>query len=122
MFSGGTIGLFTGLSLISVIEIFFWIYKTIKEYLLRGQKNSEQTVDGEASPITNAKERTDPLHGQFVNVLKIRRTASPTKPTPQNVWLHEQAVNNAHQSETSTRIPIEEWLSKQTQKCSEHNA
>ena len=31
--SGGTIGLFTGLSLISVIELAYWIYKTIKQCL-----------------------------------------------------------------------------------------
>lgn len=116
MFSGGTIGLFTGLSLISVIEIFFWIYKTIKEYLWRGQKNSEQTVDGEAGPVTNVKGSTDPLHGQFVKVLKIRRAASPTKPTSQNLLLHKQEVNHTHRSETSTRMPVAEWLSKQTQK------
>ncbi len=27
--SGGTIGLFTGLSLISVVEIFYWIYRYV---------------------------------------------------------------------------------------------
>ena len=32
LISGGTIGLFTGLSLISVVELAFWIYKTIKQY------------------------------------------------------------------------------------------
>ena len=30
---GGTIGLFCGLSLISVIEVIFWVYKTIVKYL-----------------------------------------------------------------------------------------
>ena len=31
--SGGTIGLFSGLSIISVIEIIYWIYKIMKHYL-----------------------------------------------------------------------------------------
>ena len=29
---GGTIGLFTGLSIISVFEFFYWIYKTTVQY------------------------------------------------------------------------------------------
>ena len=29
---GGTIGLFTGLSIISVFEFFYWIYKTVVQY------------------------------------------------------------------------------------------
>ncbi len=29
MYQGGTIGLFTGLSLLSVMEIIYWIYRTI---------------------------------------------------------------------------------------------
>ncbi len=32
---GGTIGLFTGLSLISVIEVAYWIYRTIIAYFSR---------------------------------------------------------------------------------------
>ena len=31
--SGGTIGLFTGLSLISVIEIGFWLFKAMKQII-----------------------------------------------------------------------------------------
>ncbi len=30
LLSGGTIGLFTGLSLLSVVEIVYWIYKTAR--------------------------------------------------------------------------------------------
>jgi len=29
---GGTIGLFTGISLISVVEVVYWVYKTIEKY------------------------------------------------------------------------------------------
>ena len=35
IFSGGTIGLFTGLSLISVVEVVYWVYKTIEKYFSR---------------------------------------------------------------------------------------
>jgi hypothetical protein len=34
-FSGGAIGLFTGLSLISIVEIFYWVYRTIVDYFSR---------------------------------------------------------------------------------------
>jgi hypothetical protein len=32
---GGTIGLFTGLSLLSVIEIIYWVYRTVVDYFSR---------------------------------------------------------------------------------------
>jgi hypothetical protein len=32
LFSGGTIGLFTGLSLISIIEFVYWVYITVVDY------------------------------------------------------------------------------------------
>ena len=31
---GGTIGLFCGLSLISIVEVIYWIYKTVLQSLL----------------------------------------------------------------------------------------
>ena len=45
---GGTVGLFTGLSLISVVEVSFWLFRTVKDQVLlsSGKKSFYDRVQG----------------------------------------------------------------------------
>ena len=45
-FQGGTIGLFTGLSIISIVEASFWLFRTLVTATVRGKVKEETNEEG----------------------------------------------------------------------------
>ncbi len=60
-FKGGTIGLFTGLSLLSAVEIVYWIYRTILAFFLGTNANEADQKDkrGEDEEKAAEEEKAD---------------------------------------------------------------
>ena len=57
LISGGTIGLFTGLSLMSLVELAFWIYLTVKAFVLKrgGKQQAEVRPETGVTRVASAQ-------------------------------------------------------------------
>ena len=48
--TGGTLGLFTGISIISLVEFAFWVFRVAKAMALKGPGRNVKVKDGPVSP------------------------------------------------------------------------